>query len=397
MTRFDFVLDASTVDVLKQRLADVGEQVVAAIAVEVAEYTDQMTGSFGIGVDSAVQLALGGFLRLAAHAETSDASTPLTPVLDAAYALGRGEAKSGRTMSGLLSAYRVGARVSWREWSTTCVELEMDAGTLARFAELVFSYIDALSAASVTGHSDQLAVTGRVREHYREQLAQAVVDGEPHDRLVLLAERAEWEPPRDLTAVIVRASDSRTLQSRIGPRALALPSDSIGASGDVELSALLIPGSDRRALLAAVGPTAAWVGPTRPWTDAGASLGRARRMLQRDGVARRPSDTDDHLLELVLSADENALRDLRERALLPLADLRPDTAARLMETLRSWLLHQGRREAVAADLVVHPQTVRYRMTQLRELFGDALTRPESVLELTVALSIPHGSPALSST
>ena len=36
-------------------------------------------------------------------------------------------------------------------------------------------------------------------------------------------------------------------------------------------------------------------------------------------------------------------------ALAPLADLRPATAERLTETLRAWLLHQGRREEVAAD------------------------------------------------
>ena len=43
----------------------------------------------------------------------------------------------------------------------------------------------------------------------------------------------------------------------------------------------------------------------------------------------------------------------------------------LVETLRAWLLHHGRRDRVAAELFVHPQTVRYRMTQLRELYGDA--------------------------
>lgn len=72
----------------------------------------------------------------------------------------------------------------------------------------------------------------------------------------------------------------------------------------------------------------------------------------------------------------------------PLADLRPDTAARLAETLRSWLLHQGRRDAVAAELFVHAQTVRYRMTQLRELYGPQLTDPDAVFELLVALSVP---------
>ena len=74
------------------------------------------------------------------------------------------------------------------------------------------------------------------------------------------------------------------------------------------------------------------------------------------------------------------------RALAPLADLRPAVAEKLTDTLRSWLLHHGRREDVAAALFVHPQTVRYRMGQLREIFGDGLDDPDTVLELTIALS-----------
>ena len=54
------------------------------------------------------------------------------------------------------------------------------------------------------------------------------------------------------------------------------------------------------------------------------------------------------------------------------------------------VLHQGQREAVAADLFVHAQTVRYRMTQLRELYGDRLDDPNTVLELTVALGLTGG-------
>ena len=89
---------------------------------------------------------------------------------------------------------------------------------------------------------------------------------------------------------------------------------------------------------------------------------------------------------LVLSADPEALADLRARALAPLADLRPAVAEKLTDTLRSWLFHHGRREDVAAELFVHPQTVRYRMNQLRDLYGDRLDDPETVLELTIALS-----------
>ncbi|HET9656741.1 MAG TPA: helix-turn-helix domain-containing protein [Kineosporiaceae bacterium] len=391
--RYGLALEQPAVDALRGQLPVVAEQTVDAIAVEVGEYAGQMTGTFRERVEDAVRLALDGFLGLVGHAGAGDASTPLKPVMDAAYALGRGEARSGRTMSALLAAYRVGARVAWREWSTVCVALDMPSQVLARFAELVFSYIDTLSAASVTGHSDQLAVTGRVREQYRERLARAILDAEPPDLLLALADGAEWQPPDCLTAVLARAADGHSLQAVLGPDTLLLPGDVLGLAPDLDVSVLLAPGGNRRALLDALGPTPAIVGPTRPWTQSGASLHRARRLLDRYGLKHRLLDTEERLAELVVIADEDALRDLRTRVLRPLAGLRPDTAATLESTLRSWLLHQGRREAVAAELVVHPQTVRYRMTRLRELFGDTLTDPERVLEITVALAVAPGAAA----
>ncbi|HBO54068.1 MAG TPA: transcriptional regulator, partial [Janibacter terrae] len=60
-------------------------------------------------------------------------------------------------------------------------------------------------------------------------------------------------------------------------------------------------------------------------------------------------------------------------------------ADRLAETLRAWLLLQGRRELVAESLHVHPQTVRYRMNQVRDLFGERLDDPDEVLAILLAL------------
>jgi DNA-binding PucR family transcriptional regulator len=138
------------------------------------------------------------------------------------------------------------------------------------------------------------------------------------------------------------------------------------------------------------------VGPARTWTQAHSSYRRAlqARDLHLAGGDTDTIDTETHLVELVLGADREAADDLRHQALAPLDQLRPNTAERLAETLRSWLLHQGQRDAVAADLFVHAQTVRYRMTQIRELYGERLNDPQTVLELIVALSIPAmvGSP-----
>ena len=129
------------------------------------------------------------------------------------------------------------------------------------------------------------------------------------------------------------------------------------------------------------------VGPARAWDNGAVSYRRVLHLLTLGPVPDdQPVDTDDHLLELVLGADEPALLDLREHVLAPLAGERPASRARLAETLRAWLVHQGRREAVAAELQVHPQTVRYRMTRIRELFGARLDDPRARLELIVGLA-----------
>lgn len=78
--------------------------------------------------------------------------------------------------------------------------------------------------------------------------------------------------------------------------------------------------------------------------------------------------------------------------LAPFEALRPATAERLAETLREWLLHLGRRDEVAAALHVHPQTVRYRMGQLRDLYGARLDDPQTVLDLTIALAVKPSPP-----
>jgi hypothetical protein len=54
---------------------------------------------------------------------------------------------------------------------------DVPAATLGRFAELVFAHIDELSAASVAGHEDELATTGRARERYLQQLSDLLVAG----------------------------------------------------------------------------------------------------------------------------------------------------------------------------------------------------------------------------
>jgi PucR-like helix-turn-helix protein len=344
----------------------------------------------GDNIEAAVQMALAGFLKLASGSRDSDPSTPHGPTLEGAYALGRGEARSGRSMDALLAAYRVGARVAWREMADAATKAGVAASTMARFAELVFAYIDELSAASVAGHTDELSTTGRVRERYLDRLARNLLSGASADVLAASAERADWPEPRTLTAVLLPAAQVRGVLSLLGSGTLRVGDELPGLEDSEELSLLLVPdmeGRDRRRLLRVLAGKHAVVGPPRPWLAARASYLRAARVVDLVPAPDPPAplDTEDHLVDVVLGADPDALADLRTRVLEPLGELRPATAQRLGETLRSWLLHQGRRDDVAADLHVHAQTVRYRMGQLRDLYRDRLDDPQVVLELLLAL------------
>lgn len=375
---------------LEAVLPRMAERAVAAIVAEVPAYTDPFRGRMGQNIETAVQASLRAFLLLATRRADE---AELTGVRDGAYELGRGEARSGRSIDALLAAFRVGARESWRELSAAAVESGLPAQTVALFAEMVFAYIDELSAASVAGHADEQATEGRVRQRYLDGLLTQLLNGDSPDELREAAERADWTIPSTLTAVLLAPSQIRGLTSVLRSEALQgtdnLPRLDPEEGWAVVLAAD-VEGSRRPALIAALAGCRAVVGPARPWHLAQVSYRRAvraRHLAVTDGVL----DSDEHLVDLVIGADSEALADLRRRALAPLEEIRGSAAERLVETLRSWLLNQGRREAVAADLHVHPQTVRYRMGQIRELYGERLSDPRTVLELTVALGAENGA------
>src|SRR5215217_3186395 len=213
-------LPAEIAAVVRAELAEVAEATVQEIIVEVPSYADEFTGHMGQVIGNAVELALAGFLELATARTGVDPSTPIRPALEGAYELGRGEARSGRSMDALLGAYRVGARVSWRQMSATAVAAGLTVEQLARFAELVFAYIDQLSAASVAGHSDELATSGRVRQRYLERLAALLLSGRSETELRAAAERADWTPPRTLTAVVLPEARVRGALALLDPRTL---------------------------------------------------------------------------------------------------------------------------------------------------------------------------------
>lgn len=382
-------LDAAIIAALEDGLPAVAEHCVAAVTAQVPAYTDAFSGPMGKTIERAVQFSIGLFLRLADLQSQNDPSEPVKLAVEGAYELGRGEARAGRSMDALLAAYRVGARDSWRGLSSIAFDHGVTADKMARFADMVFGYIDKLSAASLSGHNDELAKSGMVRERYLERLARHLLAGDSLEDLNAAAEYATWNPPETLTVVLLPVAQARQALTQLHPSTLQVTEDLPEIDTEQNLAVLLVPEvHNREQLTRTLHGRGAVVGPTRPWDGARISYLRAIRghALERS-EPERTIDTDEHLAELVLTADGDALADLRRVALAPLAQVREASADRLLETLRSWLLNHGNRERVAAELFVHPQTVRYRLNQLREVFGDRLDDPRSILELTLAVAL----------
>jgi DNA-binding PucR family transcriptional regulator len=131
------------------------------------------------------------------------------------------------------------------------------------------------------------------------------------------------------------------------------------------------------------------VGPAGPVADAAASwseaadahAARARGALAPEGLLR----SDEHLADLILATSSGLLARLATRTLAPLDAETDASRTRLSATLAVWLAEMGAVSPTAAALDVHPQTVRYRVTRLRELFGTSLDDPEARFELQLAL------------
>ncbi len=222
----------------------------------------------------------------------------------------------------------------------------------------------------------------------RRRVATLLLEPDPDEAAVRgAAAQAGWEPPKRIAA-LAWAGDGRRLRSRLPAGTLVADPGDDGGPGIALIPDPDAPGLAARLERAGTGAPVV-LGPATELTSAADSAQRARAALRliEAGVIPAAGFTiaDHHLGALVAHGDERILAELAVDRLAPLADETPASRARLTETLRSWLDHQGEVARVAAELQVHPQTVRYRLGRLHERFGDRLADPEARFELALAL------------
>jgi hypothetical protein len=390
----------------------------------------------------AVTRAVGCFIARVAQPDRA-----LEPVLDEFRVIGGTAAREGRTLDGLQNALRLGARVAWR-WLCEA-GAGLDRRELSRVGEAVFGYLDELAAACARGYAE--AGQQAAGDRQRRLLDLILADPPPHpDQVAALAREAGWFLPAHVAVAILGARPDTLLLppgvladwTAADPRLLIPDPDGPGRQAALDRAlfdrALFDRALDDRARFdralndrarfdralddralydralydralydRALGGRLAVIGPSVPLARATQSLRWARhaRTLVQAGVIPTgngpdgcaPVRCDQHLSTLLILADEDLAAALCDRRLAPLARLRPAQRDRIAETLLAWLQLGENAAEVAQRIHVHPQTVRYRLRQITELFGDQLRDPDYRFELQLALRIRTLTPARAPT
>ena len=370
---------------VRTELTGATDEIIEVVRGEVPDYARPLTGRFGNRITEGVSVALGQFVDLLG----SDEGLTDTRVY---RALGQLEHSEGRTLAALQSAYQVGSRTLWRRLGASATARQLPPEVIFSLAEALFTYIEMVSAASVAGWAAEEAGRAGSLQARRHALVEllALRPPAPAAEVEQAAAAAGWTVPTRVAALAV--DDVVDVAARI-PSAIAADLDPVGLA--------VVPAVDRAAWVDRVrtglGNRRAVLGPVVEPGEAHRSIARAQTAWPLHVAGRLGEDplarADEHLLALLLAGEPELADDLHRRALAPLAALPAGAAARAEETLRAWLDAHGDVTATAGALHVHPQTVRYRLAQLRDTFGDALDDPTARLELAVALHGGIPSPA----
>ena len=367
-------------DVVRPELPALRDEILEVIAAEVPDYARPFEGSFGRGIRRGVEEALRNFADL-----IEDPDSPRATSREVYVQLGAGEMRQGRSLDALQAAYRVGARVAWRRVAASGLRQGLAPDVLCDLADAIFAYIDELAASSVEGYAQAQQEAAGERERRRRALLAAVLAQEfDADAVNRAAAEASWERPHEAAVLACAPDDLDAIARRLTQDAVAGVAD--------ETACVVIPdpaGPRRRAMIErACRDRSAALGPSRALARARESLAWARLGLEAIQAGALPAGfaaVVDHLAAIALFDAHGPMQDLAATRLAALESLTGQAREKMRETLRAYLDHRGNAAAMATDLHLHPQTVRYRLRQLRELFADALEDPQARFELDLAL------------
>jgi PucR-like helix-turn-helix protein len=310
---------------------------------------------------------------------------------------GRAQQAAGRTLTELLSFYRLGGLAMWERSAALLPQSgTLPAAEIFAFGSAVLELVDELSVAAATGFAAQEAEARRRGRALRERLASLLLSDPPAapEVLAAAAQAAGWRLPAAVRVAVaalpadppsVPGSPSQPAPDRVLTATIADGRLALVVADDPEAERWLARAG---AALGLVAPLA--IGPSVTAAAAARSVARATALLDHVAAGAPGADVvrcDDHEIALLLGAAPDLAHEVAARRLAPLDTLDDAARERLTATLAAWLADPGRPQAMAGRLGLHVQTVRYRLRALRALFGDALDDPDERFELSLALRV----------
>src|SRR6201999_2575565 len=373
-------------DQTRPQVPDLAEQMVTEIRTAVTEYARLADPVYARNLRLGAEAAISGFADRIAWPHA-----PRQQLADTFYKIGKVEAAEGRSLEMLQSALRAGARGVMHWLTGAAYHAVIPADALGLLAEALLIHIDELATFSAAGY-DQVqrrAAEETARRRHR-LITLLLADPAPADAIAAQASLAGWRVPR-LVSVVLLTGPGRGRPLAHGVR-LALPAEVL-VDLDRPQPCLIVPDPDgpgrRRLLDQALAGAGAAAGPAAPVSAAAISQQWAAETLSL--LPRRPTAAparvvhcDDHLTEIVLRRGQDAGGRLARLRRAPLSRVAVSRRKALADTLLAWL--QTRSIGQTADrLHIHRQTARYRMNQLRAMFGPALDDPDVRFELELVL------------
>ncbi|WP_017589059.1 PucR family transcriptional regulator [Nocardiopsis ganjiahuensis] len=369
------------------------EEAVDAVRRRAEAHSQPLEPSHVESVRTVIGVAVHTFLDRVEHAseaedsesEEAGAGQP-DSVARTFRAFGAGEARQGRTLECLHTGLRTSAAAAWRRLARA---ESVDRDQMAALGEALFSFQEEISAAAAEGHAQVRGAGVEALRRRRARLLEVLLaeaGTEPEARaLSTLARSARWRLP-ERVAVALLLQEGATAAVPVPPPDVLVDLDRLEPCA-------LVPdpeGPGRlRSLERSLRGCCAVLGPTVPLDGAPASLSRARELaeLVRTGVVPGSGVLrwGDHLPELLLSRDTALVAEMARTRLAPLEGMRAPQRERMADTLLAWLESGFNANEAAERLRIHPQTVRYRMRQLEELFGPRLREPGARFELELVL------------
>jgi DNA-binding PucR family transcriptional regulator len=271
-----------------------------------------------------------------------------------------------------------------------------DAEERAVLTEAVLRYGREIAFTAATSYAAAAEARGAWDARLEALVVDGIVRGDAEESLVSRAAALGWQPAAEATVLVGRPSTDdpptvvfgvRSRAARIGRPVLLSVQGSrlvlvLGGPTDRNGDHDVLP---RIADVFGSGPVVA--GPTV------ANLGEAHRSAADalSGLravvgwpnAPRPVRSRDLLPERALAGDPEAERQLVDGVARPLEE----AGGALLETVDAYLETGGTLEGCARLLVVHPNTVRYRLRRVAEVTGRNPTDPRDALVLRVALAV----------